>query len=82
MSEVRQILTRFIENELLGGGGESAVGADDNLLMSGIVDSMGMMRLVAYVDEEFQIAVPAEDVTIENFMSINTITRYVERQKT
>ncbi len=78
VTEVRESLTRFVTAELIGAGDDVELSADENLLLSGKVDSFGMMRLVAFIDEQFGFAVPPEDVTIENFMSINTIANYVE----
>jgi len=40
---------------------------DDDLLTSGLVDSLGMMSLVAFIEEQFGVAVPPEDVTLETF---------------
>lgn len=74
-------ITKFIANELLGGADAASVDADENLLMSGQVDSVGMMRLVAFIEEVFGTAVPPEDFTIENFKSINTIAAYVHSRK-
>lgn len=49
----------------------------DDLLISGVMDSMGMMRLIAFIEETFQIAVPPEDMTVENFTSVQNITDYL-----
>ncbi len=49
----------------------------ENLLETGIVDSMGMMKLVRFIEGEFEINVPFEDMTVENFMSVDNITTYI-----
>ena len=71
-------LKNFICVELLS---NHEVGDEENLLLSGLVDSIGVMRLLAYIKENFRVAVPPEDVTIQNFMSITTITRYLEGRR-
>ena len=69
MESIRQ----FVIDELLGG---RTVGDDDNLLLNGMVDSMGVMRLVRFLEDQFGFEVPPQDVTIENFMSIQVVHAY------
>ena len=56
------------------------VEVDDDLLIGEIIDSMGMMRLVAFVEETFAISVPLEDITIQNFRTIEAIDEYLVRR--
>ena len=67
-------LKDYISQSLLDG---RAIEADENLLLSGLLDSLGVMSLVAFIEQQFQIAVPFEDVTIENFASLTTMTAYI-----
>ena len=72
-------LLRFVNDDLLAG--ESIkVGADDEIVLDGTVDSLGVARLIGFMETEFAISVPAEDVTIENFRSISTMTAYLQRR--
>ena len=50
---------------------------NEDLLGSGIVDSMGMMRLVVFLEKEFQIKIEAEDMTVENFKTVQNIMNYL-----
>ena len=68
----------YITGELLFGLDDVELGDDDNLLLSGLLDSLGIMRLVAFLAEEFSTEIPPEDVTIEHFMTISHIARYLE----
>jgi len=72
---MKEKVTRFIVDELLSG---MDVGEQDDLLLSGLVDSIGVMRLVAFIEDEAALQVPAEDVTIEHFVNIEAISRYLE----
>ena len=80
VAEVPDILTEFIVNELLSGRDGTTIDDDANLLMSGQIDSIGMMRLIDFIEERFDFQVPPEDVTIENFMSVRTMSTYIARQ--
>ncbi|MBC6998006.1 acyl carrier protein [Cytophaga sp. FL35] len=59
-----------------------AIHADDDLLADGLIDSLGMMKLVAYVEKEAQIKIPPEDLTLENFMTIDHILEYLANHST
>lgn len=77
-AEVEQVLVEFIARELRGDPA-AAPGADDDLLGSGLVDSLGVMRLVRFVEERYGVAVPPADVTIENFNTARTIASYLAK---
>lgn len=76
----QQTLTQFITQELLDEPDGSDLAPDDNLLLSGLIDSLGVMRLVNFIEETFQVEVQPEDVTIENFRTINVIADYLQRR--
>jgi acyl carrier protein len=67
-------LLRFVSDELLNG---EAIDPDENLLADGVVDSLGMMRLVAFIEDAFGVSIPPEHFTIENFRTIDSIARYL-----
>ncbi len=69
-------LRNYIQDELLDG---REITDDENLLLSGLIDSMGVMRLVAFISERFGISVPPEDLTIENFVSLDAMAEYLSR---
>ena len=50
---------------------------DDPLLARGIIDSMGVMELIAFLEEEFGVTVADTDITEENLGSLGAIARYV-----
>lgn len=50
---------------------------NDSLLGSGIIDSMGVMEVILFLETEFGVEVGDEDVTEENLGSIRAISRYV-----
>ena len=50
---------------------------NDSLLGSGIIDSMGVMEVIAFIETEFGIEVGDEEVTEENLGTIRAISKYV-----
>lgn len=51
----------------------------EDLFGSGIVDSMGMMKLIDFIEKEAQIAIPENDLTVENFMTVEKIVSYLRK---
>lgn len=51
--------------------------AEDSLLDSGIVDSMGVLSIVVWLEDEFGVMVDDEDVVPENIDSVANLVRYV-----
>jgi acyl carrier protein len=78
MDSKQSIIIKYIQDNLLTGKVEIELSPEDDLLGSGLLDSMGVMRLVAFVEETFNIKIPPEDIVIENFMDVKAITNYVE----
>jgi acyl carrier protein len=69
-------LIKYIEDEILAGQ-DIQLEADEDLLGSGLLDSLAAMRLIAYIEKEFDIKVPPQDMTIENFMTVEAIANYL-----
>jgi acyl carrier protein len=76
MTEHANALTEFVRNELLHGR-KVTLTDDADLLSAGIVDSLGILRLVAFMEQRFGVKVPDEDVVFENFQSIGAMAGYV-----
>jgi acyl carrier protein len=71
-------LRRFIVDELLSR--EAEISPDDPMLADGILDSVGVMRLVVFIDEEFDYQVPPQHLTIDRFKTTRALAAYLERQ--
>lgn len=70
------ILLGYIKDELLRGR-KGDLKADDDLLSNGIIDSLGILQMVAFIEERFNIQVPDEDVVFENFQSVKALSDYL-----
>lgn len=80
MSYEDDLLT-FIADDLLRGRSDGGLQPEDDLLGSGLVDSLGVMRIVAFIEKQFGIAVPPEDVRIEHFLTVRDIARYLTARR-
>jgi acyl carrier protein len=54
---------------------------DTSFIGEGLIDSMGVMELLSYVQSEFDIRVDQQEVTPDNFDSINKLAAFVERKQ-
>lgn len=73
---------RLLDNvrELSGLNGEATI--DTPLFSSGALDSVTMLSLIALVEESAGIEIHAEDVTLDNFDSVERIVRFAESRAT
>jgi acyl carrier protein len=51
-----------------------------NLVEFGIIDSLGVLKLVAYLESDFGIVVQPEELSVDLFSSLGEISRFVERK--
>ena len=76
--EVEQKLKHFIAAELMYAEDDD-LSSDEPLLGSGIVDSLGIMRLVSYIEEEFGVVVPEEELVPDHFQTVSRLAAFVQR---
>lgn len=76
----QQTIAHFISAQLLEGSRE--VGVDDEVVLDGTIDSLGVTRLIDFLEKEFGVTIAAQDVTIENFLSASTMAAMVEARQT
>jgi acyl carrier protein len=51
----------------------------NGLIDDGILDSFDIIRIVADIDEEFDVAIPPEEIIPENFNSAKSLYELIER---
>lgn len=73
-------LRQFIIDNFLFGQIDTPLEDDDSFLEQGIIDSTGVLELVAFIEETFGIKVEDEELIPENLDTINNIVAFVERK--
>jgi acyl carrier protein len=77
---VEQPIREFIANNLLYST-EGFTHTDDvSFLQEGIIDSLGVVELVAFVQTHFGVTVDQQEVTPDNFDSITKLSAFVRRK--
>jgi acyl carrier protein len=72
----KELLMEYVKEDIARGGAPM-LKEDDDLFNAGILDSLGILRMVSFIEEQFGIRVPDEDVVYENFSSIETLSNYL-----
>jgi len=78
---LEQSLKTFIEENLIHDPANRTVEFDEPLVERGVLDSMGLMNLIGFLEERTGVRVPDEDVLLENFATINAIVATADRLK-
>jgi acyl carrier protein len=60
---------------------QDSIAPDENLLSRGIIDSMGLLKLVTFLEERYGFEAGDDDMVPENFMTLAKIRDFVERKK-
>lgn len=81
-SDVAPRLRVFIREAFLYASPDVVFSDGDGLLKRGIIDSMGILELIEFVQAEFNIAIADEEVLERNLGSVEALTAFVSRKST
>jgi acyl carrier protein len=76
-AEVRARVWAYILEDFLYMRPDATVGPDESLLQSGVLDSLGVMDLVAFLEQTYGIPVESREITESNLDTLNRIADYV-----
>ena len=72
-------LREFIVDTFLFGDGDT-LREDTSSLESGIIDSTGILELIFFLEETFDVKIEDEELVPENMDSLKNISRFMERK--
>jgi acyl carrier protein len=75
--EIEELIVDFVRTELAGEQ-DIELDSDENLLMSGVVDSVGIVRLIAHLKRELGVTVPPGDLVPANFRTVRIMATYMQ----
>jgi acyl carrier protein len=79
MNSEQNIRNYILENYLFTDN-QSALDNGDSFLDKGILDSTGILEVIYFLEEQFNIKIEDEEMIPENLDSINNILAFVERK--
>lgn len=79
---IAQEIRKFIIENFLFGASDNGLQDGDSLLDQGIIDSTGVLELVAHLEESYRIRVKDEELIPENLDSIANVAEFIIRKQT
>ena len=76
---IEDILKKFIMEEIVSDNSMN-LGSEDSLIEAGVIDSLGIMKMLAFLNERFSVSIEDQEVIPENFETIKAISTLVERK--
>ncbi|HTC48196.1 MAG TPA: acyl carrier protein [Candidatus Aquilonibacter sp.] len=77
LTNVKDQIRQFVTEELAAAKGITVVGDDESLIENGVIDSLGIFRLVTFLEETFGVKIGDEEISAENLQNVNMIEQLV-----
>lgn len=74
MSVVQEVIDELCRN---GTRAAHEVSADQDLLSSGLLDSLGLVSMVSWIEDTYGVAIDVMDIVMENFETPNAIAELI-----
>jgi acyl carrier protein len=72
-------IREFVINDLLYASDVEEIAVDDELLGSGMLDSLASAQLMVFIEEKYSIRLDPDDLTFENFNTLEALSLMVSR---
>ena len=79
--ETTQKIKQFIVDEFMPDVPVEDLDSDFDLLTGGVVDSLGLLQVVAWLETEFDVAVDDSELGPDSFRTVDAIKQYVDAQR-
>lgn len=77
---IEMTIREFLNDNFLVEADEFALPATVSLTQGGTIDSMGVLELIMFIEQRFDMQIPDQDTTPENLDSIERIVHYVQHR--
>ncbi len=81
MDDIRATVRRYILDEFLPGESPDLLTDDTPLITGGVLDSISTLKLVAFLEDHFEVTVEAHEAGVDNLDSVDQISRLVAGKK-
>ena len=78
--EIVSVLRNFILENYLFSDDQSLLNNDDSFLESKIMDSMGVLEMVSFLEEQFEVTTEDQEMIPGNLDSIDKLVAFVEKK--
>jgi acyl carrier protein len=73
----KDVIEKFIVDEIMLADNGTKIDPDESLISNGVLDSLGLLRLIAFIEEQFGIEVDDGDVVPDNFQTLNVMEGFL-----
>jgi acyl carrier protein len=80
MTDLSAKIKEFIMTEVSPELGLTQLDDSEPLIESGIIDSLGVLKIMSFLDETFGVDLSSEEIKLENFRDVRTICELVAKQ--
>jgi acyl carrier protein len=80
MNEILRTVREYILNEFLPGEDPDELTDETPLITGGILDSISTLKLVSFLEDQFDIVVEAHEAGVENLDSVGRISRLIHEK--
>jgi acyl carrier protein len=74
------VIEKFMVTEVSVDLDKKSLEPDEDLLGSGIIDSLGIMKVVLFMEDTFGIKVNDEEIVPDNFQTLNNMVKFIEQK--
>jgi len=78
VSEVEREIRDYLKEEFLFGRDETL--NEDTLLLGNVIDSQGVIQLVSFIQQQFNVEIADEEVTTENLATLKSVVALVGKK--
>ncbi len=79
--EDNKAVKEFIQSELIRDRSHADLKITNNLIETGIIDSLGIQKLLAYLETTFSIQIADDELIPDNFQTIEAISAFVRDKR-
>ena len=78
--EIKESIRNYIKSELVNNKDHRELSDSDQLIESGVIDSLGMMKLIGFLEDNHSVQIDDMELVPENFSSIDAIASLVVKK--
>ena len=79
---MEEAIRRFLSENFLLGDDPAGLPVSASLIEAGVIDSTGVLELVGFLEETFDIRIRDDELVPENLDTVDNIVRFVETKRT
>jgi len=77
---IEEKIKSYLMNDLARDHSQPDLKRDESLIDRGIIDSLGLFKLIAFIEEEFGVAVEPQEVRTDNFETLAMVSELVGKK--